>query len=85
MRPFFFLASIAFCCVACNKDVTCSCSNDAYTLDGVSFPETTTVSTCINCSDEELEIFEASCMTSDEVYQILAEEIEGYSGSCTYN
>jgi hypothetical protein len=51
----------------------------------VSFPETTTVSTCINCNDEELEIFEASCMTSDEVYQILAEEIEGYSGSCTYN
>ena len=57
----------------------------AYTLDWVSFPDTSTVTTCINCSDEELEVFEASCMTSDELQQILAEELEGYSGSCTFN
>ena len=85
MRSLILLASIALCCAACNKDVTCSCSTDAYTLDGVSFPETSTVTTCINCSDEELEVFEASCMTSDELQQILAEELEVYSGSCTFN
>ena len=83
LRKIFFALIVMGGLASCTKDVSCTCTTDAYELLGVTVEASSTTTTCEGCNKSEREDFEQACSDSDAELQIAGEGIPGFNASCT--